>query len=79
MANGIPTITKAELETENGELQDVLNDVWAELVDVDTTTSKAQALEAIDSVCQILNDYDAETYVIEGEGDSDSDDNEAAA
>jgi hypothetical protein len=67
MANESSTITKADLETENGELLDLLNDIWNELSDVDNTTNKAQAIEAIDSVCEMLNEYDEENFPMESD------------
>jgi len=75
--NGTSTITKADLEAENSELLDLLNDVWNEFSDVDNTTNKAQAIEAIDSVCEMLNDYDSETFPMEG--DEEEEEEEVAA
>jgi hypothetical protein len=80
MANAaLSTITKADLETENGELLDLLNDIWSELADVDSTTNKAQMVAAIDSVCELLNDYDPETFPMEGDEEESDDAEEEAA
>jgi hypothetical protein len=79
MANESSAITKADLETENGELLDLLNDIWAELADVDNTTNKAQVIDAIDSVCELMNDYDPETFPMEGDDDADLQEDAEAA
>ncbi len=81
MANesGTSTITKADLEAENSELLDLLNDVWNELSDVDNTTNKAQAIEAIDSVCEMLNEYDEENFPMESDADDDAQEDAEAA
>jgi hypothetical protein len=78
MSNESSTITKADLETENGELLDLLNDIWAELSDLDNTTNKAQFIEAVDNVCELMNDFDAETFPIEGDEDDDEEEEAAA-
>lgn len=77
--NGTSTITKADLEAENSELLDLINDVWNELADADNSTNKAQLVEAIDGVCELLNAYDGESFPMEGDADDDADDDDADA
>lgn len=48
---------------------DFLDKVWNRLAEVDDDSSRDQAIEAVDDVCDIFNELDAERFPLEVAGE----------
>ena len=59
------TITKSELENESAELREVIEDIWAQIVDVTDESSNEDKDNALDAVAEILHDFDPESFPID--------------
>ena len=49
--------------------EDFLDHVWNRLCEVDDDSSRDEAIEAVDDVCDLFNEYDAERFPLEVDGE----------
>ncbi len=65
-----------DLEADAGDAEDALAEIWELVVPLDGNSLKSELVSASDEITSIINKYDPDRFVIEGDDDDEEEDEE---